>query len=120
MHTSTISPATALHATAANLNNSFEIIALQFRAEVDFAAQEAAMANLNAVVQTAEGFKSRDYYYSEENGHWIEFIVWEDDASAKAASAAMMQNEDALAVFGLVDQTTMLFSHYQHKGGIVA
>ena len=111
---------TTLNATAANLNNSFEIIALQFRADVDLAAQEAAMANLNAVVQAAEGFKSRDYYYSEENGHWIEFIVWEDDASAKAASAAMMQNEDALAVFGLVDQTTMLFSHYQHKGGIAA
>ena len=109
-----------LNSTAANLNNSFEIIALQFRADVDLAAQEAAMAKLNAVVQAAEGFKSRDYYYSEENGHWIEFIVWENEAAAKAASAAMMQNEDALAVFGLVDQTTMLFSHYQHKGGIAA
>ena len=76
------------------------------------------MASLNTVVQTATGFKSRDYYYSEENGHWIEFIVWDNEESAKAASADMMKNEDALTVFGLVDQTTMLFSHYQHKGGI--
>jgi hypothetical protein len=32
----------------------------------------------------------------------------------------MMKNEDALAVFSLVDQTTMLFSHYQYKGGTAA
>jgi len=110
----------SLNSTAANLNNSFEIIALKFRNDVEFTAQETAMASLNTVVQTAAGFKSRDYYYSEENGHWIEFIVWDNEASAKAASADMMKNEDALAVFGLVDQTTMLFSHYQHKGGIAA
>ncbi|PHS00838.1 MAG: hypothetical protein COA68_04190 [Oceanobacter sp.] len=111
---------TPLNSTAANINNSFEIIALQFRDNVEFADQEAAMANLNTVVKTAAGFQSRDYYYSEENGHWIEFIVWDNEASAKAASANMMKNEDALAVFSLVEQTTMLFSNYQHKGGTAA
>lgn len=118
MQTSALNP--TLHATTANLNNSFEIIALQFRSDVNFADQETAMAKLNAVVQTAEGFKSRDYYYSEENGHWIEFIVWENEAAAKAASKAMMRNDEAIAVFCLVDEKTMLFSHYQHKGGIAA
>lgn len=107
-----------LNATAANKNNTFEIIALQFQAGIDFAAQETAMQKLNPIVQTASGFVSRDYYYSEENGHWIEFITWEDEAAAKQASADMMKNENALAVFGMVDQKTMLFSHYQHKGGI--
>ena len=105
------------NSTAANINNCFEIIALQFRDDIEFVDQEAAMAKLNTVVKTAEGFQSRDYYYSEENGHWIEFIVWDNEASAKAASANMMKNEDALAVFSLGEQTTMLFSHYQHKGG---
>ena len=107
----------SLNSTAATPNNSFEIIALKFRNDVELTAQETAMASLNTVVQTAAGFKSRDYYYSEENGHWIEFIVWDNEASAKAASADMIKNDDALAVFGLVDQTNMLFSHYQHKGG---
>ena len=107
-----------LNATAANKNNTFEIIALQFQTGIDFSAQETAMQNLNPIVQTASGFVSRDYYYSEENGHWIEFITWEDEAAAKQASADMMKNESALAVFGMVDQKTMLFSHYQHKGGI--
>ena len=110
----------SLNSTAANINNSFEIIALQFRNDIEFEDQEAAMAKLNTVVKTAEGFQSRDYYYSEENGHWIEFIVWDNEASAKAASANMMKNKDALAVFSLIDQTTMLFSHYQHKGGTAA
>jgi hypothetical protein len=32
----------------------------------------------------------------------------------------MMSNDEAIAVFCLVDEKTMLFSHYQHKGGIAA
>ena len=109
-----------LFSATANKNHCFEIIALQFRNDVTFEDQETAMASLNPIVQTAPGFQSRDYYYSEENGHWIEFIVWKDDASAKAASKAMMSNDEAIAVFCLIDEKTMLFSHYQHKGGIAA
>jgi hypothetical protein len=42
-----------LNSTAANINNSFEIIALQFRDNVEFVDQEATMANLNTVVKNA-------------------------------------------------------------------
>jgi hypothetical protein len=35
------------------------------------------MAKLNEVIKTFDGFKSRDYYYSSENGRWIDFVVWE-------------------------------------------
>ena len=54
----------SLNSTAANINNCFEIIALQFRDDIEFVDQEAAMANLNTVVKTAEGFDHGGTMYS--------------------------------------------------------
>lgn len=104
----------------ANTNDCFEIISLEFKETVSLEQQQEAMASLNALITELAGFQSRDYFYSKDNGRWIEFITWSDEALAKKASDEMMKNEQALEVFCLVNEKSMIFSHYQHSGGISA
>lgn len=101
----------------AQAEHAFEIISLQYKPEVTFEQQQKAMLSLNDIVTSFEGFISRDYYYSQELGRWIEFIVWESEVLAKKASEQVMSNPQALEAFSLVDEKTMIFSHYQHMGG---
>ena len=107
-----------LFSHTADTEDCFEIISLQFKSDTSLKQQQAAMLGLNDLVSILEGFKSRDYFYSEDNGRWVEFISWSNADLAKQASEAMMKNEQALALFSLIDQTSMIFSHYQHVGGI--
>ena len=64
-----------------------------------------------------KGFKTRDYYYSAENGRWIDFVVWTDEVLAKQASEQVMQNSNATDIFAQIDEKTLIFSHYERIGG---
>ena len=101
----------------AHLTHCFEIISLQYKSDVSFEQQQQTMASLNDIVTGFVGFISRDYYYSQDMGRWIDFIVWENEALAKQASEQVMSNPKALEAFSLVDETSMIFTHYQHMGG---
>lgn len=96
----------------------FEIVSLKFKDGVNLEEQKILMVELNSVIQKFEGFKSRDYFYSYENQHWIDFVVWSDFKLAKKASEAAMKDPKAVAFFSKIDEKTMLFSHYQKVGGV--
>lgn len=107
-----------INATTATADDAFEIISLQFKTDVSLEQQQQAMSSLNDIVKEFSGFKSRDYFYSQENGRWIDFVVWSDIKLAKKASAEAMQNPAAGAVFSLMDESSMIFSYYSHVDGI--
>jgi len=98
--------------------DAFEVVSVKFKDGVSFEVQESLMLTLNEVVHTFEGFKSRDYYYSKDNGRWIDFVVWESVEKAKKASEKAMSNPKAKKVFAQMDNKTMIFSHYERIGGL--
>lgn len=104
----------------AQTTDVYEVVFTKFKEGTTLDAQIAAMAQLNDVVSQFEGFKSRNYFYSEENKHWVDMVVWTDVERAKRASEQAMANPTAGEVFMLMDESAMIFSHYHRQGGIAA
>ena len=100
-----------------NTSDAFEVVSLKFKDSISLETQQESMQKLNTVINQFSGFKSRDYFYSAENEYWIDFVVWSDIKLAHEASQQVMQNPLAGEVFALIDEQSMLFSHYQHRGG---
>ena len=102
----------------ADAQHAYEIVSFKYKSDVPFTTQQQSTEQLNEIASRFEGFVSRDFYYSAEADRWFDFIVWESLENAKTASEQVMQNPEALKVFELMDQDSMLFSHYQRLGGV--
>lgn len=109
-----------LFASVAVAGDVFEIVSTKFKEGISIEEQQRAMANLNEVVKQFEGFKSRDYYYSADNGRWVDFVVWSDHELALKASESAMSDPKAGEVFTLMDESSSIFSHYERVGGITS
>lgn len=107
-----------LFSQIASADDCFEVVSHKFNDGVTLDKQKRLMEKLNDIVKTFDGFKSRDYYYSKENGRWIDFVVWESLEKAKKASEQAMQNSEAGKVFSQIEEKSMIFSHYDRVGGI--
>ena len=106
-----------LFSSSALAGDIFEIVSAKFNDGIGIEEQKKLMATLNDIVQKFDGFKSRDYYYSKENGRWIDFVVWTDLKLAKVASEKAMKDPKAAAVFSKIEEETMIFSHYERVSG---
>jgi len=106
-----------LNLHTANADDAFEIVVTKFKESINQTEQQQAMQTLNTIVTKLAGFKSRDYYYSNENQYWVDFVVWDDKSSAKQAAEQIMQNPKATDIFSLMDNEKSIFSHYQYIGG---
>lgn len=95
---------------------SYEIVNTKFNDGVSYEEQHRSMLELNQVVSTFKGFKSRHFYYSRDDNRWADIVVWENKESAKAASVEVMNNPTAMAVFSMMDLESSLFSHYERIG----
>ena len=102
----------------AQSSDAFEVVSMSFKKGTSLDEQKSLMEKLNSIVTQFEGFKSRDYFYSKDNGRWIDFVVWVDVGSAKKASEQVMKNPEAGAVFSQIEESSMMFSHYSHAGGV--
>jgi hypothetical protein len=107
-----------LFSSLATAGDAFEVVSVKFNEGVSLEEQKKLMMDLNNVVKKFEGFKSRDYYYSSENGRWIDFVVWSDVKLAKKASEQVMTDPVAGAVISKMDEKSMIFSHYERVGGV--
>lgn len=107
-----------LFSNLATAGDAFEIVSVKFKEGVNIEEQKKLMMDLNKVIKKFEGFKSRDYYYSAENGRWIDFVVWSDIKLAKKASEYVMTDLTAGAVISKMDEKSMIFSHYERVGGV--
>ncbi len=106
-----------LFSNMATANDTFEIISMKFKDSVSVQKQKELLNQLNSIVKKFDGFKARDYYYSEDNGRWIDYVVWESLKHAKKASEEVMRNPEAGEIFQYIDDNSMIFSHYNRIGG---
>ena len=106
-----------LNSASALQRDCFEIIVLKFVEGLSSNEQAQEMNKLNSIVENLAGFKSRDFYYSESDNRWVEFLVWQSPEAAKKASELVMQNQNACSIFSKIDNSSMIFSHYNHMGG---
>ena len=95
-----------------------EIVSFRFKDEVSSEDQKLMMGVLNEKLVSYDGFLSRDYYYSVDNGRWIDFVLWSDESLAKKASESIVNDPQAGSVLSQIDEKTMIFSHYAWVGGV--
>lgn len=95
-----------------------EIVSFRFKDDISLEDQKLLMCVLNEKLVSYDGFNSRDYYYSVENGRWIDFVVWSDVNLAKRASESILNDPQAGSVFSKIDEKTIIFSHYERVGGV--
>lgn len=98
--------------------DSYEVVVLKFKERVPYKVQGELMAQLNSCIKKFEGFKCREYYYCKEGSRWIDIVVWESPSSGANAAKLVMDDPSALKVFSEIDETTMIFGHYERIGGI--
>lgn len=95
---------------------SYEMVNTKFSDGVSYEEQHRSMLELNAVVSAFEGFKSRNFYYSQDDNRWVDIVVWENNQLAKSASVEVMNNPIAMAVFAKMDFENSIFSYYERIG----
>ena len=104
--------------SAMKSTNTFEIVVSKFKANISVEEQQTAMENLNTIVKTFNGFKWRNYFYSQSENQWVDIVLWEDMTSAEKASQAVMKNNEVLNIFELLDETQQSFAYYKKMGSI--
>jgi len=100
-----------------NSNEAYEVVSMKFKENVGLEEQKRLMEKLNPIVERFEGFLSREYFYSADNGRWIDLVVWSSLEHAKKASDEAMKIPEAGEIFAQIDETSMIFSHYKRIGG---
>jgi hypothetical protein len=89
-----------------------EFIVFKFKSGVPHDQQVATMRELDTFLKPLQGFRSREYYYSNSDKRWVDHIVWVDRAAA-LASRRVTENPLAADLFALFNQNSIVFSRYQ-------
>ncbi len=97
--------------------DTFEIVSFKFKENVSMEDQKMALEKLNVCVKKYEGFKSREYYFSKDSNSWIDSVVWVSSEKAKNAADLIMKDPEARKIFSLMDDKSIVFSHYERVGG---
>lgn len=71
-----------------------------------------AMEALSDFVSQQPGFISRTTSVTKE-GEFLDLVFWTNLTSAQTASEKAMKNETLLKHFGVIDQSTMTFKHFE-------
>ena len=80
----------------------------KFKSEISLEKKEL-ITEFNQVVQTFNGFKSRNYCNSDELDACIDVVTWTRSQAALAANKLAIENADALKVFAYMDEKNNFF-----------
>jgi len=102
----------------ANTGEIYELVSFKYKNGVSFEEQQEATERLSDIVASCRGFKFRNFYYSEGANCWFDFVSWETMEDAKKASNQVMENPVAQEVFALMEQESIMCSHYSKIGEV--
>lgn len=89
-----------------------ELVLWKPKAGISNEDMQTSISALNNFVKDQPGFISRKTALAED-GQFLDFVLWTDLNSAKVASEKAMKNEQALEIFGIIEEEGMLFKHYE-------
>jgi hypothetical protein len=85
-----------------------------FKTKAGFNTEDAQreIATLNSFLANQPGFISRKTGMSDD-GQYLDIVLWKDLNAAKTATDKAMQDPNTTKIFGIIEQETMLFRHFQ-------
>jgi hypothetical protein len=89
-----------------------EFIVLKFKDGISKSEQIESMRKLDKILSQFEGFKMREFFFSEADNRWVDHIVWTNMDFAIASEKAL-ENPEAAAIFQKVDAKSTIFSRYE-------
>lgn len=89
-----------------------ELVIWKSKEGIDTEEAKSSITKLNDFVKNQPGYLARKTALAED-GKFLDLVYWTDLASAKAASAKAMKNEDLLPIFNTIDESEMIFQHFE-------
>jgi hypothetical protein len=89
-----------------------EYVVFKFKDRFSRDEQVATMREFDPLLAPLAGLKSREYFYSEADGRWVDHVVWASMADA-LASEAIMEDPVAAPLFARLDPGTVVFGRYE-------
>lgn len=88
-----------------------EIVNFKLKSTATPAQLAATHEGIKNFLQKQPGFIYRSLTFSELSGEWVDLAYWENMDAAKAASDALMQDEDGLKMVDLCDMDSVTIQH---------
>lgn len=95
-----------------NDNTVLEVVLFRLKAEVDEAKFLAANRELQAKLETMEGYLRRELS-RDQDGLWHDTVLWRSMEDAQRAGEIVMQTMLHLPAFGMMEQEGMQIFHFQ-------
>ena len=89
-----------------------EMVTWKSVAGVGLEEAKTAATQLNEFVSAQPGFVARKTAVAED-GRFLDIVYWTDLKSALKASETAMKNEKLIPIFSKMDQTDMVFQHFE-------
>jgi len=93
-------------------SSMLEIVKFKAKEGIAEAQFREAMISLDGTMKHQDGFLGRELLKNGEEG-WIDIVRWENSAAARKAQEEVMQNQECLAVFALIDDDSIELDHYE-------
>ena len=96
------------------MNKATVIEMVLFRTKEGIKTEDAKkeLIKLNDFVASQAGFISRKTAFSDD-GQYLDIVYWADMNAAKTAVNNSMHDSDAMKSFSVIEQKTVLFSHFE-------
>lgn len=91
---------------------TIEIARVKNKSDIQPEDFEKALQSLDDFIGRQAGFISRQLGVDEQ-GRWCDIVHWQDLQSAKKAADQVMQSESCLAVFAMMDETSLEMTHVE-------
>lgn len=89
----------------------FEVVVSKFKPGLDQKKEAELTKSLNGFLKNQPGFKLREVFYDEAQKMYVDIVTWQDEKSAKDASAKAEKSPVCQPVFSQIESTGMVFLH---------
>jgi len=89
------------------------IEAVLFKTKPQFTDEQVIqmLTSLNPLLQHFAGFISRQLS-KDDSGQWLDLVYWESMEQARQAAGQVMQREEAMYAFQVIDERNMSMYHF--------
>lgn len=93
-----------------------EIVSFSFKPETSLAGAHQHIETIKRFSRLQTGFVSREIFFAESTGRWIDHVIWADEAAAHTAMEASFRAPELASVFQALDESSMTVGHYTQVG----